>query len=115
MFLFLLLRPPRPTLFPYTTLFRSAGAGLLAVPRALPSPLVPVPRGRFAPSAPAQAAQPMPTTARGARVPDSARASVATATSSMELADLPSAPITSSPSDILYRAVRGPGAKKPAG
>src|SRR5690625_5570679 len=64
MFLFLLLRPPRPTLFPYTTLFRSAGAGLLAVPRALPSPLVPVPRGWFAPSAPAQAAQPMPTTAR---------------------------------------------------
>src|SRR5690625_1838828 len=80
MFLFLLLRPPRPTLFPYTTLFRSAGAGLLAVPRALPSPLVPVPRGWFAPSAPAQAAQPMPTTARGARVPDSARSSVASAT-----------------------------------
>src|SRR3712207_8917644 len=33
MFFFLMMRrPPRSTLFPYTTLFRSLGDGLLAVP-----------------------------------------------------------------------------------
>src|SRR5438067_13053485 len=31
-FLFLLLRPPRSTLFPYTTLFRSAGVPICHVP-----------------------------------------------------------------------------------
>src|SRR5207253_10603969 len=36
-FFVLIRRPPRSTLFPYTTLFRSTAAGLTSAPRSLPS------------------------------------------------------------------------------
>src|SRR5438874_7179676 len=46
-FLYMIARPPRSTLFPYTTLFRSAGNFVRAVPFAAVVSLILLPWARF--------------------------------------------------------------------